>query len=162
MKTDTPELPREDRSRRAFSLIEVVLAVGVVSFALLSIVAMVPVGLMSVHNAQVLQATGNITDQLRGQVQLLSFVPANTDSIQNLNNTTYYYTSDGMLTNAAGAYYNALITTGTAGLGTTAPVVDAKFNATNAQSILVTLTYPPGALNQTITFSFLVARQTDN
>jgi uncharacterized protein (TIGR02598 family) len=149
------------RKSPAFSLIEVVLALGVVSFALLGILILLPEGLFSVHNAETLQATSNIANQLRGQMQLLSFVSTDPDAIQNLPETNYYYTTDGVQTNLADAYYKASFAV-TNIAPTLSPVDDAAFNSNSAQNVLVTLTYPPPVWNRTNSFPILVARQTDN
>jgi uncharacterized protein (TIGR02598 family) len=146
---------------RAFSLIEVVLAIGVVAFALLAITALLPNGIMTVRSAENLQATSNIANQLRGQLPLLSFF-GTANTVADLDAATYYYTIDGLPTNAPG-YYQATFSTSVNELGTTTTnVVNAGFYTGNAVSVLVTLTYPPGILNKTNTFSLLVARQTDD
>ncbi len=50
--------------RSAFSLVEVVLALGLVSFCLLAIVGMLPVGLRSVKNANEESAAANALNQM--------------------------------------------------------------------------------------------------
>lgn len=52
------------RWRAAFSLVEVVLALGLVSFCLLSIVGLLPVGLQSIKNAREEAAAANALNQL--------------------------------------------------------------------------------------------------
>ena len=148
------------RAKTAFSLVEVVMAIGMVSFALLGVIALIPEGLMAVQNAETMQATGNIINQLRGQMQQLSFSGTSVDSIQSLPNNTYYYSTEGVQTNQAGAYYKATFTvssfTPPAGVGE-----DASFNANSAQNVVVSLTYPPSVWSKTNSFSLLVARATD-
>jgi uncharacterized protein (TIGR02598 family) len=152
--------------REAFSLVEVVLAIGIVAFAVLAIIGTLPIGLKSVQNAETLQATSNIANQLRGQMQQLSFSgnPSGTNTIQQMASTINYYTTDGILSNNATTgpyYYRATFGVQSISASTTS-VVNASFNTNNAQSIVVNLAYPPGVWNQTNTFSLLVARQTDN
>jgi len=156
-------------------LVEVVIAIGIVAFAVLAIVGMLPVGLLNVNRAENMQATGNIVSQLRGQMQLLSFSPTNTDYIQNLTSTTNYYTLDGLPTtnNTSSVYYNGpyyymatfavypVTNTTPTSPQTTAWVADSNLNTNNTLSVVVSLAYPPGIWNQTNTFSMLVARQTD-
>lgn len=48
------------QTTRAFSLVEVTLSIGIVSFALLSVAALLPIGLQTVKNATE-QATGSAT-----------------------------------------------------------------------------------------------------
>jgi uncharacterized protein (TIGR02598 family) len=157
-----PKILRFRGKIHAFSLVEVVLAVGVVSFALLSVLAMLPIGLTSVQNAEFLQATGNITDQIRGQLPLLSFSGSGSGSIRGLASTINYYTTDGVpTTTTASEYYKAIFKV--TSISSSQPVVDANFNSTSsAQNVTVILTYPYPVCNQTNTFSFFVARQTDN
>jgi uncharacterized protein (TIGR02598 family) len=152
---------------QAFSLIEVVLAIGVVAFALLAITALLPNGIMTVRRAENLQATSNIANQLRGQLPLLSFSTnsAGTNTVAELVDTTNYYPIDGLPTTNGDPreYYTANFSTNVNVVGGyTTNVVNTYFQPGNAVSVLVTLTYPPGLLNKTNTFSLLVARQTDN
>jgi uncharacterized protein (TIGR02598 family) len=151
------------RFGRAFSLIEVVLAIGVVSFALLTIVGLLPTGLATMQKAQLLQATANIANQIRGQVLLLSFCSTSSNAIQQLPQTHYYYTLDGIPVESGDSdvYYTASFTTSSIS-ASSAQISDASFSSDNAQTITVTVTYPPGVNNQTNTFSLLVARQTNN
>jgi len=57
-------------SKHAFSLVEVVMAIGIVSFALISVLGLIPVGLKSVKNATEQAAAANalnaLADSLRG------------------------------------------------------------------------------------------------
>jgi uncharacterized protein (TIGR02598 family) len=151
---------------RAFTLVEVVVAIGIVAFALLAIIGTLPIGLKSVQNAETMQATSNIANQIRGQMQLLSFSgsASGTNTIQQLASTVNYYTTDGILSDNTATdpyYYKATFGVQSVSMATT-PVANTSFNTKSAQSVVVTLTYPPGVWNQTNTFSLLVARQTDN
>ena len=160
-----PPKPSTKPSRKngvtAFSLVEIVLAIGIVGFAMLSIIGMLPIGLKSVQTAESLQATGNIANQLRGQMQMLSFNASGTNTIQQLAQNTLYYTLDGIPTNSDAGYYKATFTVQNVS-STANQVVDATFNAGNARSVRVDLLSPPGVWNRTNTFSLLVARQTGN
>lgn len=151
----------------AFSLVEVVLAIGIVSFAVLSVLALLPQGILTVQNAETLQATSNIATQLRGEMKQLSFAPStpsSQDSIQALSAAIYYYTTDGIpTTDPTTAYYKATFTISNINASPfSMKVVDASFNANNAQNVQVTLAYPPAIWNKTYVFSLLVARETDN
>lgn len=152
---------------KAFSLVEVVMAIGVVSFALLAVVGTVPVGLETVRESMVQAATANIARQLRGELQQISFNTSGSASynISNLPQKSYYYTQDGMvLPGTDGAYYKASLAvdevsvTGTAG-------DSATFAPDNVRGITVTLAYPQAAsvANQkTAVFSLLLAKQKAN
>ena len=114
----------------AFSLVEVVIALGIVSFALLTIVALLPLGLTSESNSNHETAA---VDLMHGLVSDLALTPlANTSSIRfgitplpgnAINSTppsTNYVTSDLQITNVASAatyrvvlhYYPANTSTG--------------------------------------------------
>ena len=151
---------------KAFTLVEVVLAIGIVAFAVLAVIGTLPIGIKSVQNAESMQATSNIANQLRGEMQLLSFSgnPAGTNTIQQLASSVSYYTTDGILSNSAttGPYFYRATFAVQSLSSSTVPVANTSFNTNNAQSVVVTLAYPPGVWNQTNTFSLLVARQTDN
>jgi type II secretory pathway pseudopilin PulG len=56
--------PLNPLRRSAFSLVEVVLALGLVSFCLLSVVGLLPVGLKSIKNARTESAAANALNQL--------------------------------------------------------------------------------------------------
>lgn len=55
--------------QRAFSLVEVVLALGLVSFCLLAIVGLLPVGLRSVKNANEESAAANALNQMASAIR---------------------------------------------------------------------------------------------
>jgi uncharacterized protein (TIGR02598 family) len=58
------------KKRRGFSLIEVVLALGVVSFAFVGIVGMVPVGLKNFRQAIDANVQSQISQKISGEMQL--------------------------------------------------------------------------------------------
>lgn len=61
------------RWRRAFSLVEVVLALGIVSFAMVGILGMVPVGLASFRNAKNFTVESTIVQEVAGELQRAEF-----------------------------------------------------------------------------------------
>lgn len=146
--------------RRAFSLIEVVLAMGVVSFAILPLVAVLPIGLATVRDSMDETVTANIAQQVRGELQQLSFGSNSTDpvTISNLSSQTYYYTADGIKTQSSDpeAYYKASFEVGSAvAAGTT-------YGADNAKAVKVTLKYPasiPDVKQKKIIIPLFAARQ---
>lgn len=147
------------RHSQAFSLVEVVLAIGVVSFAMMAMLGTLPVGLKSSQQSRSQVATANIARQLQGELQQISFNTTSTDTltVQNLAGTPYYFTLEGtQTTDLADAYYEASFAVG--GVNLPGLAVD----PTNARSVTVTLTHPVGApvanRQQTI-FALLLAKQ---
>lgn len=145
--------------KRAFSLVEVVLAIGVVSFAMMAMLGTLPVGLKSSQQSRSQVATANIARQLQGELQQLSFSSASTDTltVQTLANTPFYFTLEGTrTTDAAAAYYEASFAV--AGVSLPGLTIDPA----NARSVTVTLTHPLAApLNsrQETVFALLLAKQ---
>lgn len=152
-------LPNAIRSRACgFSLVEIVLAIGITSFALIATLGLLPVGLNSLRESSTQTAVANISQYIRGELQQISFNPQSSFNVQNLNSTTYYFTRDGVKTDANGGYYLARfdLTNGSVGGNT--------FNATSAQNIKVTLSYPAtaaAAARKTFVFSLFAARQSN-
>ncbi len=143
------------------------MAIGIVSLAVLVIIGTLPIGLKSMQNAETLQATSNIANQLRGQLQLLSFstnTATGANTVAQLANSVLYYTTDGTSTTASSgsAYYTAEFSVSGISMATAPTASNISFNTNNVRNVVVSLLYPPGVLNQTNTFSLLVARQTDN
>jgi uncharacterized protein (TIGR02598 family) len=150
-------IARDREVRRGFSLVEVTLAIAVVSFALTGVLALIPSGMLAIQSAVSSQATANIADQLRGQMQQLSF-SGTTDSISSLPTTTYYYTTEGVPTTQSLAYYKATFAVSSINPTSTLSGGDISFKANSAQNVLVTLSYPPSTWSKNYSFSLLVAR----
>jgi uncharacterized protein (TIGR02598 family) len=68
----TPGIVRRDR-RGAFSLVEVTLAIGIVGFAFVSILGMLPIGLNTFHKAMDASVTAQIAQRVIGSVQQTDF-----------------------------------------------------------------------------------------
>lgn len=56
-------------TRRAFSLVEAVISIGIVSFAMMGILGMVPVGLATFRNAMNLTVESAIVQEVSGELQ---------------------------------------------------------------------------------------------
>ena len=84
---------RPSLRRQAFSLIEVVLALGVTSFALLSMVALIPMGLSSARQAADETTESQIIQFSRNEMELTSFTNLATWSA-----TTNYFDNQGLPT----------------------------------------------------------------
>lgn len=141
-----------------FSLVEVVLAIGITSFALLVTLGLLPVGLNTLHESNMQTAVANISQNIRGELQQISFNQNSSFNIQDLNSTTYYFTKDGVKCDVTSGFYQAKfeLTNGSVG--------GMAFDATSAQNIKVTLSYPAAAAastQKTYVFSLLAARQSN-
>ena len=152
--------PRNFRpnSTQAFSLIEVVLAIGITSFALLATVGLLPIGLNTLSESNTQTAVANISHQIRGELQQISFDPKADFNVQKLSATTYYFTREGAKSDSSGAYYRATFDINNGAVGGSA------FDNSVAQNIKVTLSYPFGApvtQTKTAVFSLFAARQFD-
>jgi uncharacterized protein (TIGR02598 family) len=155
------------RFTTAFSLIEVTLSLGVVSFALLSVLALLPLGLKMMQEAQQQQAIGNILLETRSQAQQMSL------SDMTAGATTTYYDINGSkeLGSAGGfsgdtnAYFKVITQRITPSVGSSSSLT--TFSANNATEIQVTFTYPltktssptPFTWSKTITNVIFAARQ---
>jgi len=99
-------------SRTGFSLVEVTLAIGIVSFALVTLLGIVPIGLMANQEAMGQTARSHILKQISSDLGMLPY-----DKVSGYLAATQYYDYDGKrlsgqsgttftvaLTNAAASY----------------------------------------------------------
>lgn len=92
------------RLARGFSLVEVTLTIGILSFGLISILGLFPVGLRTLHQAADQVTEGQIAQRLGGEMLLTPFTQLETKYAQE----TYFYSEDGdLLGDADGARYRA-------------------------------------------------------
>lgn len=148
--------------RSAFSLVEVIMAVGIVSFSMLAIIGSLSVGLNSARDSSLSLAATKINQQVRSDIGNLPFV-ATTDqplSVDGLENSTYFYTLDGNKTAEVDGYFEV-------SFGVADPKVagqTAKFDG-GAKNVTITVTYPleaPLANRQKIVSSVLLVKQANN
>jgi uncharacterized protein (TIGR02598 family) len=142
-----------------FSLIEVAIALGIVSFVLIPIIGLLPMGLATIQASENQTVMAGIAQQIRGQLQEITF-----SSVATLPQTTYYYTNEGVPTaSSSGGYYAVSFTVKGALIpGGGSSTFD---NANAAQTVVATMTYPVGApasSQKTSVFSFLAAKQGTN
>ncbi len=91
-------LPGFTRRHKAFSLIEVTMALGLVSFAVITVIGLMPVGLVALHRAMDSTEEAQIVRQIGAQAVLTPY----SQLINNFSGTTFYYDEDGVfLTNSA-------------------------------------------------------------
>jgi len=95
------QIHRQSGKRQAFSLIEVVLAIGIVSFAMVSILGLIPVGLITFRNAMDLSVEANIAQRLVGEVQRTEFT--------NLCSTNFSFDDQGIEVAPASAVFTAQV-----------------------------------------------------
>lgn len=83
-------------SRAAFSLVDVVLALGICSFALMAIVGMIPVGLSTFRDAMNTTAQSQIVQSLASEVLL-----TDSNCLAALSPASLFYDDQGALVNAS-------------------------------------------------------------
>ncbi len=137
----------------AFSLVEVVLALGVTSFVLMALLGTLPAGVKSVKDSMNDSARANILQQIRAEMEEVSF-GTNATSTDNIDSTlsaqTNYYTPEGLLLTPSGssapsgAYYQANFAPTNAVIPSTSST-PAYFQYGSAQSIAVIISYPVAA-----------------
>lgn len=159
---------RKRSGHSGFTLVEIVLALGVVSFSLLTVIGTLPVGLETVQEAKVQAAKANISRELRSEFQQISYktdtgsIPA---ALAALNSTNYYYSQEGMMVagSEGSAYYKATFSVGTGTVA--APESTFEYQQNNANNITVTLSYPlsaPEANRKKTIFTLFAAKQKSN
>ncbi|HEY8965050.1 MAG TPA: Verru_Chthon cassette protein B [Candidatus Methylacidiphilales bacterium] len=99
MKTSARLRRHRQPGEGAFTLVEVVMALGMVVTTLVPLVGLLAVGLSTFHDAVNATTESQILQQIAGQIELGSFT--------NSAAARYYFTSEGMATNAAAAFYTA-------------------------------------------------------
>ena len=151
-------------SRSAFSLVEVALAVGIVSFAMLGVMGTLSVGLQTVRDSINETAKANIAGHLRGELQRIPFTEseASNYTIDTLEKETYFYSRDGLLTTStdARAYYKAVFKVSDGVVSSSDGA--SSFQKGSARNVTVTLKFPASASandQQTSVFSIFSAKQ---
>jgi len=135
------------RNKRAFSLVEVVLALGIFSVSILSIVGLMATGLNSANGSSTNLAVTNIMRELRANIQSMPF-----SNLSRTGSITYHFGTDGYTNTASSAYYYTAILT------PAAPAYPSGTSSTNADTISVVISYPYPANSQSITNSIFVAQ----
>lgn len=95
------QVSRTKTASKAFSLVEVVLAIGIVSFAMVSILGLIPVGLHTFRSAMDLSVEAGIAQKLVADVQRTDF--------QNLQSTNLSFDDQGVPVAPAGAVFTAQV-----------------------------------------------------
>ena len=89
--TPRPSRWRRRRPPTAFSLVEVVLAIGVISFCLLTVLGLMPVGLSTLRRAMDTTTETQIVKQIGGNALLTPYSKLGTD----FSGKSFYFNADG-------------------------------------------------------------------
>jgi uncharacterized protein (TIGR02598 family) len=136
-----------NRRQAAFSLVEVVMALGIAAFCLVALLGLMPVGLKTVRDArgdslraEILKSMGNIAQQT--DYSLLS----------NLNSTNYYFDINGLIvnSNSSDVVYKALLSTGTV-------VVPPTSTTTNITSVTVAISRSANTNSEATTHTLFIS-----
>ena len=87
MKTN---LRRQRRSESGFSLVEIVVAVGIVATVMVALLGMIPTGLNTVNEAADTMAEIRIAQQILGEVQMAEW-----EEVDDWDAKPYYYDAEG-------------------------------------------------------------------
>lgn len=144
--------------RRGFSLVETVLALGIVSFSLTSLLALLPAGLGSVRNAADETAISSIVRAVRAELNQADF---EADIKSWTTPQVWHFSEAGNRTAVVGErFFQVSLATGAAGPGPVETMpVDLKESARN---VTLSISYPsfaPAASRTNKTLTILVARQ---
>lgn len=146
---------------RAFSLVEVTMAVGLVTFTMMVILGTLPIGLRTVNDSAVQQTLSKLAEKIHADLQHVPFA-ATTNApdygLDVMKGATYFYTRDGALVDSADPMRYFQVSLDVAD----AVVPGGKSTTLNAnlRKVALTATYPANAQNpQTNTISLLIARQ---
>ena len=139
------------RNKRAFSLVEVVLALGIFSVSILSILGLMATGLNSANGSSTNLAMTNIMRGLRADMQSTPFANLTRGSSGSI---TKYFGTDGYETTTVKDYFYQVTLT------PNAPIYPTGLTTTsaNADTISVTISYPYPANTQAITNSLFVVQ----
>jgi len=89
--------------RRAFGLVEIAIALGIVSFAVLSLIGLMAVGLNASKTAREDTLVASLARNVFANLKTMDY-----PHLSSLGTTNFYFTYDGVATNqaSASAYYN--------------------------------------------------------
>ncbi len=142
---------------RAFSLIEVTLALGVVSFGLMSVLALLPSGLKTVRESANEIALSSIARSVRAELNQASFSDVSTV----LPSETWYFSQTGMRLPATAAAQDRYFAVTFINSPPQAPSTASQFSDT-LQALSVKIRFPdfaPTPSQQSEVLTFHAARQ---
>lgn len=145
----------------AFTLVEVTMALGIVSCSLLVIVGLLPVGLQTLNDSAVQYGITTITQKISSELQEIPFDPSSSNptyAITQLSGTNYY-TREGVMTTSADGY--RFFSVSFSAVDSTVPGATATYPQ-SIKTVRATVAYPalaPIASQQSNVLTFLTARQ---
>lgn len=95
--------PFRPRLTAAFTLVEIMIATGLITFSVIAVLGVLPVGLTSLRQSMNQTVEAQIVRSIAAQAVTTSFT--------NLARTSYYEIDGQLLDSSNGAYYTATITT---------------------------------------------------
>jgi type II secretory pathway pseudopilin PulG len=99
--------PSRDRALRSFTLIEVVLAIAVIAFVLVSILGLMTYSQQLVKQADTYSRLSNVAAQVLGQFDRQPFAISTNCAA---TNAVYYFSYEGLPTNSTAAYFQCNVT----------------------------------------------------
>jgi Tfp pilus assembly protein PilV len=123
----------------SFSLVEVVFAIAIVSFALVSLLGMMALSSQLVHQADNYARLSNVSRQVLAGLDSKAYLVTSTNVAANATN---YFTYDGLPTNSANgaiAYYQCILTN----------VTPAASTLTNLMQVQVIIRWPSPSYSNT-------------
>lgn len=97
-----PYLARDAQERVGFSLIEVTIAMGVMAFAAIAILGIIPNGLTAATRSSQTTIAARLAAEVQSEIQQVGFASFSTNS----TNTTYFDGDGKLLPNNTGAVYD--------------------------------------------------------
>lgn len=123
-------------SLSAFSLVEITLAIGIVAFAFVALLGLVPVGLENFRQSLDTSVRSQIVQRLATEAQQTDF-----DLLPKLASVWRYFNDEGTeipLTEITGSIYTVKV-----GLGTKEQTIAGEKKSRNLAIVLVTIAYDP-------------------
>ena len=91
----------------SFTLVEVVVAIAVIAFVLISILGLMTYTSQLVQQADTYSRLTHVTSQVLTRLNSQSYSASTNTATKG---TSYYFTAEGLPTNAAGGYYECMVT----------------------------------------------------
>lgn len=113
----------------SFTLIEVVVAIGVIAFALISVLGLMTYGSQLAQQSDTYYRLSNVAGQVLAQYDSQPFSVSTNAAT---TNAVYFFTYEGLPTNSAGAYFQA----------SAANVNTAGWTLTNVMQIQISIRWP--------------------
>jgi len=129
-------MPDRFRELHSFSLVEVVIAIAIVSFALVSLLGLMAYSSQLVHQSDNYARLSNITRQVLARLDSEAY---SVTSATVHTNGVYYFTYEGLPTNSTSAYYQCTLSNATPSAST----------LTNLMQVQVNICWPKPAFTNT-------------